>query len=623
MKRKTDEQLGMSRAIKRRDFVQGALVAAGTALTAAPLTTSAASESPAGTAGMIDADYPPVRTGMRGSHPGSYEIAHALGRDGATFPPLDTVQEQYDLIVVGAGISGLAAAYFYRQEVDSDAKILLLENHDDFGGHAKRNEFHQSGEMVLSLGGTHNLEWWNFSEVVKDLLDDLNVDVQAMRRDMTFDYGHDAPNSPAMWFDAETYGQSALLPNFSLRDRLSEAQIQQIPISEEGRASLTRFYAGTTLESTPPKTELETLLSEISYPDFLRDYAGLTEDAIQLFDKDQHGAWGLEMRALSAAEAIETGYPGLHLFGEEWTGEEFQYPVAMWPDGNASLARLLVSKLIHGAATGTHAHNIATARFDYSALDQPTNDVRLRLNSTVVNTENDDSGVAVTYVSSGTTHRVTSKHAVLACYHSIIPHLCPSLPTAQKEAMKYQVKMPLVLTNVLIRNRDALDKLGIDAISCPGRLHGRLFLFQGIQTGGYENQGDAVSLVFWGSISPPEDATDIRSQLRASRRKLLELSLEDFEREVRTVLDELLGPAGFDVSEDILAITVNRWPHGYAYEYMQLWDPEWAPGEAPHELARQRFGAITIANADAGASAYTHVAIDQAYRAVKELADIA
>ena len=159
MKRKSDELLGMSRAIKRRDFVQGALVAAGTALTAVPLTTSAASEGPAGTAWMVDADYPPVRTGMRGSHPGSYEIAHALGRDGAAFPPLDTVEEQYDLIVVGAGISGLAAAYFYRQEVDLDAKILLLDNHDDFGGHAKRNEFHQSGEMVLSLGGTHNLEW--------------------------------------------------------------------------------------------------------------------------------------------------------------------------------------------------------------------------------------------------------------------------------------------------------------------------------------------------------------------------------------------------------------------------------------------------------------------------------
>ena len=128
-----------------------------------------------------------------------------------------------------------------------------------------------------------------------------------------------------------------------------------------------------------------------------------------------------------------------------------------------------------------------------------------------------------------------------------------------------------------------------------------------------------VSLVFWGSVSPPDDAIDLKSQLRASRQKLLDLSFEDFEREVRTVLNDLLGPEGFDVNEDILAITVNRWPHGYAYEYMDLWDPDWAEGEAPHEIARQPFGAIAIANSDAGASAYTHVAIDEAYRAISEL----
>ena len=115
---------------------------------------------------------------------------------------------------------------------------------------------------------------------------------------------------------------------------------------------------------------------------------------------------------------------------------------------------------------------------------------------------------------------------------------------------------------------------------------------------------------------PPDDAIDLKSQLRGSRQKLLQLSFEDFEREVRTVLDGLLGPEGFDVNEDILAITVNRWPHGYSYEYMDLWDPDFAEGEAPHEIARRPFGAITIANSDAGASAYTHVAIDQAWRAL-------
>ena len=622
MKRKTDKQLGMFKPIRRRDFVQGAAVAAGTALTAGSLRASDfwrdQSESP----GAMRADYPPIKTGMRGSHPGAYEVAHALGRDGAKFAKPAEAAEHHDLVVVGAGISGLAAAYFYRQQMGSSAKILLLENHDDFGGHAKRNEFHQSGEMVLSLGGTHNLEWWKFSDVVNRLLSELGIDPQAMRREMTFEYGRDAPNSPAMWFDADTYGESRLIPNFSLRNHLTREQIDQIPISVEGRKSLLRLYSSDISHSKLSEAELETLLSEISYPDFLREHAGLTEDAVQLFDKDQHGSYGLEMRALSAAEAIWEGYPGAHLFGQDWEVDDFQYPVAMWPDGNASLARLLVAKLIPEVAPEADALNIAAANFDYSRLDQSANNVRLRLNATVVNTENTETGVSVTYASSGKIRRVTARHSVLACYHSIIPHLCPSISETQKDALKHQVKMPLVLTNVLIRNRDALDKLGIDAVSCPGRLHGRLFLFQGIHTGGYESKSDAVSLVFWGSVSPPEDAIDLKSQLRGSRQKLLELSLEDFEREVRSVLDELLSPVGFDVAEDILALTVNRWPHGYAYEYMQLWDPEWAPGEAPHEIARQRFGSIAIANADAGASAYTHVAIDQAYRAIDELAEI-
>ena len=622
MKRKTDKQLGMFKPIRRRDFVQGAAVAAGTALTAGSLRASDfwrdQSESP----GAMRADYPPIKTGMRGSHPGAYEVAHALGRDGAKFAKPAEAAEHHDLVVVGAGISGLAAAYFYRQRMGSSAKILLLENHDDFGGHAKRNEFHQSGEMVLSLGGTHNLEWWKFSDVVNRLLSELGIDPQAMRREMTFEYGRDAPNSPAMWFDADTYGESRLIPNFSLRNHLTREQIDQIPISVEGRKSLLRLYSSDISHSKLSEAELETLLSEISYPDFLREHAGLTEDAVQLFDKDQHGSYGLEMRALSAAEAIWEGYPGAHLFGQDWEVDDFQYPVAMWPDGNASLARLLVAKLIPEVAPEAGALNIAAASFDYSRLDQSANNVRLRLNATVVNTENTETGVSVTYASSGKIRRVTARHSVLACYHSIIPHLCPSISETQKDALKHQVKMPLVLTNVLIRNRDALDKLGIDAVSCPGRLHGRLFLFQGIHTGGYESKSDAVSLVFWGSVSPPEDAIDLKSQLRGSRQKLLELSLEDFEREVRSVLDELLSPVGFDVAEDILALTVNRWPHGYAYEYMQLWDPEWAPGEAPHEIARQRFGSIAIANADAGASAYTHVAIDQAYRAIDELAEI-
>ena len=627
MKKPSDKRIGMQRAITRRDFVQGAAVAAGAALQAGALGSSGlANASAAVSAGahrMTIADYPPVKTGMRGSHPGAYEIAHALARDGAKFPEPKSTEEHYDLIVVGAGISGLAAAHYYQKRFGADSKILLIENHDDFGGHAKRNEFHQSGEMVLSMGGTHNLEWWSFSKTVNAFMQEHGVDCKGMRKQMEFAYGRDAPNSPAMWFDETTYGVNRLVTNFNLSAKLTTEDIDKIPISDAGRDSLKRFYDSAPSLEDWTEAEAEGLLSSISYPDFLRQYGGLTEDAVQLFDKEEHGSWGLEMRAISAAEAMWEGYPGAHLFGEDWNEDSFGYPVAMWPDGNASLVRLMVAKLVPQSAPNATAENVAMTQFDYSALDRENANVRLRLNSTVIGVDNIDQGVSVTYASSeGELKQVSARHSVLACYHSIIPHLCPAMSDTQKAALKYQVKVPMILTNVLLRNSQALDKLGVDAVSCPGRLHARLFLFKGLHTGGYrrsDTADEAVSLVFWGSVSPPEDAVDIRSQLRGSRQKLLELSFEDFEREVRTVLDGLLGPAGFDVAEDILAITVNRWPHGYAYEYMQLWDPEWESGEAPHEIARQPFGSITIANADAGASAYTHVAIDQAYRAVADL----
>ncbi|MDO8860125.1 NAD(P)-binding protein [Haliea sp. E1-2-M8] len=613
----------MDAVITRRDLIHDAGMAA-LAMALCPSIVAAAPEKPAPAASSPSAaDYPPVRTGMRGSHPGAFESAHALAREGRSFPEPVDLDQHFDLVIVGAGISGLAAARFYQQRFGADRRILLLENHDDFGGHARRNEFHQAGRMVLSMGGTHNLEWWDFSATVQEFLKDHGVDVDLMRERKQFHYGDTAPNSPAMWFDAATYGENRLVVNCDLTARLDSTTIDQMPISEAGRESFKHFYAAREdLLEHLDEAQAEDYLRSISYPEFLRRHGGLTEDAVQLFAKLEHGGWGVEMRALSAQEAMESGFPGVHLLGGSWDGEGWDYPVAMWPDGNASLARLQVATLIPGVAPGTTAANVAVARFNYAELDRPGNPVRLRLNSTVINTANTEDGVAVSYINDGKVLRVTAGHCVLACYHSIIPHLCPELPQSQREALEYQVKHPLLLTNVLIRNTDALDTLGIDGVRCPGRLMERLFTFRGINTGGYEHAIDdsgPVALVFWGSISPPADAVDIKSQLRASRAIMLGMSFEDYEREVRTVLDGLLGPAGFDVRRDILAITVNRWPHGYAYEYLDLWDPDWPEDEAPHEIARKPFGRIAIANTDAAATAYTHTAIEQAWRAVQGL----
>ena len=371
---------------------------------------------------------------------------------------------------------------------------------------------------------------------------------------------------------------------------------------------------------------MKALLRGISYTDFLKKYGGLTDEAANLFVRVTHGYAGVGADSLSAAECIGASVPITHLLGSPHLSgsgaTDAGGDVAMFPDGNASIARLLVRALIPAVAPDADASNLALAQFDYSKLDEAGTPVRLRLESTVINTANQNGGTRVTYVNDGQVLRVNAKHTVLACYHAIIPHVCPELPEEQKQAQKYQVKRPLLVTNVLLRNSKAIDKLELSGAYCPGRLHGAVWVVKGVNTVGYSHEWDdpgSVPIMFWGSIAPPDSTVSVKEQHRASRALLLAMTFDDFEREVRTVLDGMLGPAGFDVQDDILAITVNRWPHGYAYGYLDLWDPEWPEGKAPHEIARRPYGNIAIANADAGAEAYTQVAIDEARRAVGEL----
>jgi spermidine dehydrogenase len=617
--KKTDEQLGMNKGIARRDFIQATvLTSLGLMLPTSCVFTSNHNEAPTN-------NYPPLKTEMRGSHVGSYETAHALARQGIQFDnPIDS-SEYYDLIVVGAGISGLTAAYEYRKKFGVESKILILDNHDDFGGHAKRNEFNQSSSTRLSWGGTMNLEYTSFSQSVLDFIAELGIEINALDKKIEFKYGND---KPAIWFDADTYGKNILVPGFSMYSRNEDVldQIDKFPLSEQGIKALKSFYKKDTnvLEGFSEK-EIEKVLYKTSYTDFLEKYCKLPKEVIEIFIKSTDGYWGVQPHSLSVAEAVSAWLPGSHRLGESASkvvGNEESEEVAMFPDGNATIARLLACSLIPDICPEANAQTIAMAKLDYSRLDVSNNSINIRLSSTVVNVKNEDNKVAVIYVRKGKTIRIRSKHSVLACNHSIIPHICHELPSHQKKAQQYQVKHPMLVTNVLVKNSKALDKLGISGAYCPGRMHAKVFMTKGVNTAGYQpdyKKDEAVPLMFWGMMEPPERDIHIHDQLRGARIMLLEKKFEDFEREVRTVLDGLLGPAGFNVTKDILAITVNRWPHGYSYGYLDLWDKKYKAGEAPHEIARQPIGNISIANCDAAASAYSQSAIEEAFRAVNEL----
>lgn len=627
----TDRKLGLGKAITRRDFIHDmAVTSMGLSL---PGIVMAGADSPVP---AKPAYYPPTQTGLRGSHPGSFEAAHALAREGKRWNnALVTDDQPYDLIVVGGGISGLAAAWFYRKLHGSDARILVIENHDDFGGHAKRNEFHQGGDLRLVWGGAINLEFPNYSDVALNLLAELGVDPVRLHEELEFNFGTVGELATSTYFDAQTYGRDVLVRGTRLRyDRSMDelaGLVDGFPLGEHAKSGLKAFLLATDdlLIAMDPE-EKEHFLRSTSYYDFLTGTAGVSPEAAQIFLHSTDGYWGVATDGLSVIESLLGGLPGAHRLGgiaqELLAGSDDR--IAMFPDGNASVARLLVRSLIPQVSGGDRQGDIVTARFDYSKLDESASSVRIRLNSTAVEVLNTsarggEKQVAVAYVQDGQASLVSAAHCVLACNNNIIPFMCPQLPKEQAEALDYQVRRPMIVSNVLLRNGRALQKLGIASAYCPGRLHANVFLVSGVNSEQYHpafNPEQAAVMQFFGSMTLPRAGMTPREQHRAAQVKMLEMSFSDYERELRTTLAGMLGPGGFDPVEDILAITVNRWPHGYAYDYLDLWDPDWAPGKAPNEIGRRRFGQIAIANSDAGADAYLQVAVDQAWRAVNDLA---
>jgi spermidine dehydrogenase len=257
--------------------------------------------------------------------------------------------------------------------------------------------------------------------------------------------------------------------------------------------------------------------------------------------------------------------------------------------------------------------------------------VRVRLSSTVVRAQHLDNDlsnpVEVTYVRDGKARRVEAGKVVMACYNAIIPRLCPEMPQSQRAALSNCVRAPLVYTNVLIRNWSSFAKLGVDRINCPGSYHHRVMLDFPVSIGGYQcakTPDEPIVLHLTRVPGEPGNRSAIE-QFVAGKRDLLATSFETFERNVREQLTRILGPGGFDAARDIAAITVNRWPHGYAYGHDPESDriafqPDMWPEERRNWVAGSRpFGNIAIASTDAASNAMTESAIEEAHRAVREL----
>jgi spermidine dehydrogenase len=631
-----DRELGMHREITRRDFLQGAALG----LTAPLLPLLGA---PTSWAGDVDTGaqaaagyYPPALTGLRGSHAGAFETAHAL-RDGRRWDRPRETHEHYDLVVVGAGISGLSAAHFYLAHSPA-ARILILDNHDDFGGHARRNEFHIDGRLQLMNGGTLSIESPKpYSSVADGLLKSVGIDRDLWASKLEDKKFFSARGmSGGIFFDRETFGADKLVlqhegvsPTEYLADAPLSAQVKKdIARIEESQVD---YLPGL---SSPQKKER---LAAISYQQFLLTLVHADSGVCDYYRKLTHGLWGVGIDAVSALDCWGVGMPGFQGMAIQpgsiprmgytpagstnfgWT------PVIHFPDGNATVARSLVRRLIPAAIPGAGVEDLITAKANYAELDRAKAQVRLRLNSTVVAVKNLQTraraaNVSISYVRGESAYRVQARHCVLACWNRVIPYLCPELPPAQAAALREPSKVPLLYISVALRNWSAFDKLKVNRIYAPGSYYSDMRLNEMMKIGGYATPREPDEpTVLHATRTPCSPGLAEHDQNKLGRADILATTFETYERNMREQLGRTLGAGGFDPAKDILAITVNRWPHGYAHEFNALFDELKPEGQSVNVVGRARVGNIAIANADAAAAAYTDKAIDEAYRAVQEL----
>lgn len=618
--------LGIHRTIPRRDFLNGVAV---TIAAGACASLGNASWPGSALADNSDAvEYPPLRSGLRGQYPAAVsEFENIRNGKYSEFPLNDKdINEEFDLVIVGGGISGLSAAYFYRSALGSSQRILILDNHDDFGGHAKRNEFQYQGKTFIGFGGTMAIATpFPYSYSAKALIKELGIDVARGSAFHNREIEEKYSLGNGVFFDQEHFGEDRLVAGVG---RLPwKTFFANAPLSDDARKDLVRLYgknpdylAGMSQE------EKKTKLAHISYQEFLLNVAKVDPVALPYFQGEggRNNKRMDTMPALEAAHHSAVGFNGMGLQFEE-SFNEGSY-LFHFPDGNASIARLLVARLIPAVIPGTQSMDtIVKAPVAYDQLDSPNSGVRIRLSSSVVRVQHDGPpetprAVKVAYVRNGKLGGVRARHCILACYNGFIPYLMPELPTRQRDALAYPVKVPMMYTNVLIRKWTSFQKLGVASINAPCMYHTECRLDPGTTVGGYNGVTTPEEpILVYLMRNPNKPGLPRKEQNRAGQQELLSMTFEQHELEIRKQFQRMLGPAGFDPVEDILAITVNRWPYGYAYTYDTLADPELPPEQRPHILGRQRFGRVTIANADAGAAAFTNQAIDEANRAVQEL----
>lgn len=568
--------------------------------------------------------YPPALLGLRGDHNGSQNFAHAVALRKQSYALTGKTEETYDLIVVGAGVSGLAAAHRYLKSFPK-ARVLILDNHDDFGGHAKRNEFTVNGKTLITYGGSESLDSpkTTFSKNAHQFLRDLGVDYTKFHQYFQQDlYNKKWGLSEGIHFNQAVFGKSVVVREAPNAQNARQV-IAQFPMNDTDKQALINLYAhpqdywkGKTAE------QREKLANSTSYDDFLKNTVKLGDMPMKYLNNISSDYWGHAINAVSVMEAFAHGYPGLtklKLQSEEEPHEPYIYH---FPDGNASVARLIVRQLIPAAASGSTMEDIVTAKFDYDQLDKPEHNVRIRLNSTALRIENNNEGTAVVYLTKDDTqlHQVQAKHTIFAGHSTIAAHIVSGMPDDQKTAMASCVKVPMIYAKVAVKNALAWRKMGVSELYMPSAPYCLVQLDDPVNIGDYrhsDNPNDPIVLHIV-RIATSTAGKEAREMYRNGRRILMTQDYAALEKELFDQMREVYATVGESFDDAVAGVILNRWAHGYAYEQVGLFDSD-ETTESTTAKMQKPVGNIHMANTDVAWMPYLQDAIDQGCRAAEEI----